>query len=269
MAWPRRAWLVLGLRADRSGRAALAWAADAAAARDLRLRLVRVPARHPDDAVTDLCERARTAATVVLGAATGPDPVVRRVLAHARCPVVVVNDAPGTADRVPADVLVGVELSWYGRRRPANAVDHAFAEAARLGVGLRALHVWRPPPLGVMDETAAVREYQRLLAALVASRQVLYPEIRARCEVVRGRPARVLRRAAAHASLLVIGAPGRPRPAGRWAGPVVRGTLGRTPCPVAVVPPGYADARRRSLPRAGRLLRRTRATVRRLRVRGR
>ncbi|MEU4654601.1 universal stress protein [Streptomyces sp. NPDC023723] len=154
-----------------------------AAAPVLREAMVSVRTRHPrldvralstgDDPVAVLREHARTAATVVLGTEragtrrtrAGPDSVVSRIIAHADCPVVVVNDTVpvGRPDRL----VVGVDIALEGRRHAATAVDHAVEEAARRGIGLRAVHVWRPPFLGVLDEWAAVRECRGLLAALV------------------------------------------------------------------------------------------------------
>lgn len=50
------------------------------------------------------------------------------------------------------------------------------AGAALRGVVLRAVHVWHPPPLGVLDEDAAVRERRRVPSGTVAGRGSAYPD---------------------------------------------------------------------------------------------
>ncbi|MEU6678829.1 universal stress protein [Streptomyces sp. NPDC046925] len=135
---------------------------------------------------------------------------------------------------------MGVDVGWDGRRHCAAAVHHAFEEAARHGAVLLVLYVWRPPPLGVLDERAALRECRRLLSDMVAGWQVTHPGVEVHHAVLRGRPARVLVRESAHALALVLGARGHGRVAGPLRGSVVSHALHHARCPVVAVPPSAA-----------------------------
>ncbi|MFF7047242.1 universal stress protein [Streptomyces griseorubiginosus] len=153
------------------------------------------------------------------------------VSAHAPCPVVVVPE-PEHITQEPAYFVVGVD----GSPHAAAAVDVAFEEAALRGAILRALYVWHPPLLGVLDEDAAVRECRRVLSETVAGRTARYPEVELHHEVVLGHPVRVLTEASEHALGLVVGTRGHGGFAGMLLGSVSQGVLHHAHCPVITVP---------------------------------
>lgn len=153
------------------------------------------------------------------------------VSAHVSCPVVVVPEPEHTTTE-PACFVVGVD----GSPHAAAAVDVAFEEAALRGAALRALYVWRPPLLGVLDEDAAVQEWRRVLSETVAGRTASHPEVEVRHEVVRGHPVQVLTEASQHALGLVVGTRGQGGFTGMLLGSVSQGVLHHARCPVITVP---------------------------------
>ncbi|MFG3292929.1 universal stress protein [Streptomyces sp. NPDC048179] len=212
-----------------------------------------VAARQPDvetegllaegDPVWVLREQSRAASAVVLGSrhlsrsqeVLGSASVAVPLMAHARCPVVVVPE-PEHVTQEPAYFVVGVD----GSERGAAAVDLAFEEAALRGAELRALYVWEAGPLRIFDEYQPQQEARRLLSEVVAGRQARYPEVDLRHELVVGHPVEVLADASAHALGLVVGTRGRGGFAGMLLGSVSQGVLHHARCPVLVVPAAAA-----------------------------
>ncbi|MFI9617213.1 universal stress protein [Streptomyces sp. NPDC052023] len=186
-----------------------------------------------------LREEARGAALVVVGSwhlsrrreMFSSASVVLPLTAHAPCPVAVVPE-PEHVTQQPAYFVVGVD----GSPHSAAAVDVAFEEAALRGALLRALYVWHPPLLGVLDEEAAVRECRRVLSETVAGRTATHPEVELHHEVVRGHPVQVLTEAAEHALGLVVGTRGHGGFTGMLLGSVSQGVLHHARCPVITVP---------------------------------
>ncbi|MEV7687658.1 universal stress protein [Streptomyces bungoensis] len=193
-----------------------------------------------------LSEQAREASAVVLGSRhlTAVEELVRSlsvavpVIARAHCPVIVVREAEHAVRQHPY-VVVGVD----GSPDSGTAVDHAFEEAVLRGASLRALYVWHPPLLGVMDEHAALQECRRLLAEIVAGRTAAHPDVAVHHEVVRGHPVKVLSEASEHALALVVGARGLGGFAGLLLGSVSQGVLHHALSPVIVVPSAEHRAR--------------------------
>lgn len=186
-----------------------------------------------------LREEARGAALVVVGSwhlsrrreMFSSASVVLPLTAHAPCPVAVVPE-PEHVTQQPAYFVVGVD----GSPHSAAAVDVAFEEAALRGAVLRALYVWHPPLLGVLDEEAAVRECRRVLSETVAGRTATHPDVELHHEVVRGHPVQVLTEAAEHALGLVVGTRGHGGFTGMLLGSVSQGVLHHARCPVITVP---------------------------------
>ncbi|WP_405653519.1 universal stress protein [Streptomyces sp. NBC_00019] len=186
-----------------------------------------------------LREEARNASLVVVGSwhlGTRREmftsaSVALPVSAHAPCPVVVVPE-PEHVTQERAYFVVGVD----GSPHAAAAVDVAFEEAALRGAALRALYVWHPPLLGVLDEDAAVRECRRVLSETVAGRTARYPGVELHHEVVLGHPVRVLTEASEHALGLVVGTRGHGGFTGVLLGSVSQGVLRHARCPVITVP---------------------------------
>ncbi|WAX81491.1 universal stress protein [Streptomyces sp. KMM 9044] len=186
-----------------------------------------------------LAEHTHHASQVVVGSrhlgATrqlfGSAAVALPLTAHAACPVVVLREPEHTAQQPPY-LVVGVD----GGPHAAAAVDLAFEEASLHGAALRALYVWHPPLLGVLDEHAALQECRRLLAETVAGHTAAHPEVELHHEVVKGHPVDRLTEASAHAVGLVVGTRGRGGFSGMLLGSVSQGVLHHARCPVLVVP---------------------------------
>lgn len=176
----------------------------------------------PSDGVLDrLRALSRQRASVDTDTGDGYPLVVRGMQAPTRSgPVMVALDDDGNA---------GVLL-----QRGCEA-------AARLGVALRVVHVWsdcRPPDCPHHRRCHRdLGEADRLLAALLDEHLPIEATGRIEREVVHAPdPAEALVALAASASTLVVGS-SSDRPSGSGAlGATTRAVLGRTPCPVMIVP---------------------------------
>ncbi|MFE7317817.1 universal stress protein [Streptomyces sp. NPDC057555] len=186
-----------------------------------------------------LREQARDAVAVVLGSRHlgvgeveySPASVALPVMAHARCPVVVVPE-PEYATQDPPFVVVGVDGSAHSEA----AVDVAFQQAALHGAILQALYVRRPPRFGERNDDAADQEGYRLLSEAVAGRTASYPDVALHQEVLVGHPVEALTRASAQARCLVVGTRGLGGFTGMLLGSVSQGVLPHAKCPVIAVP---------------------------------
>ena len=159
----------------------------------------------------------------------------------------------GADGDVPAAVLVSGTAEETARGFVAAAVDddtcpggvirYAAAQARRLGVSLRAVHVWtgraKTPHGTRMPWSDQVSGADRLLS------QVLYdhlPTARADAterEILHDADvARALVALSAEAALIVVAARSTPLTGGEPLGQTVRELVGRTACPLAVLPPG-------------------------------
>jgi nucleotide-binding universal stress UspA family protein len=157
------------------------------------------------------------------------------VAADSSGPVVLVPGA--SPDEAPARQSAGVTVGVDVRDPSAAALDFAF-EAARLrGVRLHAVHAWElparaaAPPLPVLEEDRATwedNEVQLLSDALRPWRRK-YPEVDVLEDVLLFTPSEALAHASEGAELVVVA---------RHSGtsPTLRDLLGRSRCPVAVVP---------------------------------
>ncbi|GAA1423424.1 hypothetical protein GCM10009601_26640 [Streptomyces thermospinosisporus] len=187
--------VVVGTDPDREQRMALSWAADETERSGLPLRLVhaqgtptggyrsgqvrpswaewnRQPALEVSILLAEgepawvLREESRNASLVVVGSwhlsrlrgLFSAASVALPLAAHAACPVVVVPEAEHIAEQ-PGYFVTGVDGSAH-----SAAVDLAAEEAALRGARVRALYVWHPPLLGVLQERAALEECRRVLA---------------------------------------------------------------------------------------------------------
>lgn len=222
--------------------------------RELKEAVAFVESRHPQVTVSGLLaeghpawvlgEQARNAKEVVLGSwhlsavreLFTSAAVALPLITHAPCPVVVVPELEHSGQPQP-HFVVGVD----GSPQSAGAVDFAFEEAALRGAALRALYVWHPPRLGVLDEDAAVRECHRLLSETVTACADAHPEVELHHEVVRGHPVQVLTEASEDTFGLVVGTRGHGGFAGMLLGSVSQGVLHHAHCPVITVP--YAHDR--------------------------
>jgi nucleotide-binding universal stress UspA family protein len=133
-------------------------------------------------------------------------------------------------------VVVGTDGSEHGDR----AVSRAAAEAARMGVPLRVVHVVRVaeslpgfepliPGDDIRDEAA------RLTQAAVTAARERYPELTVEGEVEFGSPGDVLEAAARDATLLVTGSRGHGGFTGLLLGSVSRSLAAHSTCPLLIV----------------------------------
>jgi nucleotide-binding universal stress UspA family protein len=132
-------------------------------------------------------------------------------------------------------IVVGVDGSPAGRR----ALQWAVREADRRGREVRAVIGWR---WDIVDFTNTISSDAADDADRTINREVqsLAADERARVsistQVVEGRPADVLTKAANHADLLVIGSHGHSHRLHEVLGSVAEECIRNAPCPVVVLP---------------------------------
>jgi nucleotide-binding universal stress UspA family protein len=215
--------------------------ADAAAALATTAPDVEVSTRSVEgDPVSILLEESTVAATVVLGsrqlgdlAAAVLGSVSSAVVAHAKCPVVVVRGSTAPSLERTA-IVVGVEPD----KSSEDAIRYAFDHASRRALPLHAVLCWHRDALADMlwrDEPAVPMRAEALLSEALAGWREKYPDVDVHTAVTRAHPVDGLV-AASHAQhLLVVGTRGRGAVTGLLLGSVSQGVLHHATCPVAVV----------------------------------
>ncbi|MET8135196.1 universal stress protein [Streptomyces sp. NPDC005251] len=146
---------------------------------------------------------------------------------------IVAGHGPGSEGLRP--VVLGIDA-----RRPCDAVTgFAFEAAVRRGAPLHAVHAWHLPtpagpslPFAPPEEDRGAWEDQevQLLADALRPWREAYPRVRVYEDVRLQSPATALVHASDSAGLLVLGR------GGTALGPTLTAVLGRTMCPVTVVP---------------------------------
>ncbi|MFJ6659500.1 universal stress protein [Streptomyces sp. NPDC091377] len=204
-----------------------------------------VPAVITGEPLTVLEAQSRSAELVVVGSRgmggfigllVGSTAV--HLAAHGRCPVLVVRERA----RDEGPVVLGVD----GSAAAEEAVDFAFAEAARRDAPLVALHAWttwnapvpapQDPSVPYASPSGALgAKEERLLAEALAGRAERYPGVKVEHRAVRGGTRESLIEASRSAQLLVVGARGRGGFTGMLLGSVSQAMLHHARCPVAVV----------------------------------
>lgn len=159
--------------------------------------------------------------------------VAQGVAAHAPCDVVVVRE---TSAPPRGEVIVGLD----GSPSDEEVLRFAFTEASLRGVGLRAIHAWKPFDLGGgfapgSDDLDGEQRERRLISEVLAGWGERHPDVKVIEEVVRGHPVEVLRHASDGADLVVVGSRGHGGIAGMLLGSVSQSVLQHALCPVAVV----------------------------------
>lgn len=206
------------------------------------------PGERLVDAGGDLLVVGAPRARSMLPRVVLPRPSVAQwVAAHARCPVVVTRPAESPGGLFAGHVVVGVD----GGRPARAALRFGFAYAARHGLPLAAVHAvgphheTAPGDVWVDDRYAETHlapspEALTLLDVEVEPYAREHPEVAVKRAVQRGGAVPGLRRAAAGARLLVVGARGRGGAAAALPGAVALGSVSQAMVthgvgPVAVV----------------------------------
>jgi len=161
------------------------------------------------------------------------------VATHAECPVLVTR--PGRDADPPRKVVVaGVDIVHF---RP-DALEFAFAEAARRTAHLEVVHAMYRPPLlpglsGMDEPTASEAENsaRRFLTGQITEFAGRYPAVPVGLRIDWGaHPATNLTELSRKADLLVVGSRGRMGLRTLLLGSVSNEVLHTALCPVAVVP---------------------------------
>ena len=165
------------------------------------------------------------------------------VVAHAKCPVVVVReDNAVTEANKYGPLVVGVDGSEVSH----EATAYAFREAQARGAELIAVHTWLDMQMQTSlaglaaaqaDWAEVEREQGELLQGRLAEFEAQYPDVDVRKVIIRDRPVRALAECAEGAQLLVVGSHGRGGFAGMLIGSTSRALLQAAPCPLMVVHP--------------------------------
>lgn len=194
-----------------------------------------------EPAVEAMAARSANARLVVVGSrGRGPfggdpaDSAGASLVRIAHCPVVVVHR---TACDDPVSLARPVVVGIDGTRNSLPAIEIAFDQAARRGVGLLAVHAWRdneilgPPAAG----WAAVQApHEAVLAESLAGWSERYPQVRVDRSVAYGPATRVLLEASEKAQLFVIGSHGRGGFAGMTLGSISTALAHWVECPIIV-----------------------------------
>ena len=163
-----------------------------------------------------------------------------QVVAHASCPVVVVDRAVDVPDTAP--IVVAVD----GSAANEAALSFAFERAAALEVPLVAVHAWwidAQDRMGVtwLDEAQMEqlrKAEQALLDHAVAGWVEKFPTVQVRTVLTRQFPVDGILESAADAQLIVVGSRGHGGFTGLLVGSVSQGLLHHDrPCPLAVIHP--------------------------------
>lgn len=171
--------------------------------------------------------------------------VTRSVVAHAKCPAVViprpVEDSPDPEAMAGLPVVVGVD----GSAASEAALEMAFGEASARGVPLVAVSVWSDatvhPALGSTPSDpnwsrVQVMEEEVLSERLAGFREI-YIDVPVRVIVERENPVRILAEQSRQAQLVVVGTRGRGGFRGLLLGSTSYAMLQHARCPLMVVRP--------------------------------
>ncbi|GID95812.1 universal stress protein [Amorphoplanes digitatis] len=156
-----------------------------------------------------------------------------------------------TYDRSPGPVLVSgtatnpagpVVAAVDDDANPGPILRYAAAQARHLGVPLRVVHVWAGRATAApglrMSRHDTISDADRLLSAVLYDHLTPAQAADAEREILHDHDVvHALTALSADAALLVIAARGRPATDAGPLGSTVQALLGRTGCPIAVLPP--------------------------------
>lgn len=149
---------------------------------------------------------------------------------HAHCPVAAIpHSEEPTRHLSHLPVVVGVDGSPRGK----DAVDIAFAEASRIGVGVVTVTAWS----GFLRYFARARmrqEARSLQSQSLAGRSEHYPDVPVIRVVAEDQPARRILAEADNAQLIVVGSHGRGGFAGTTLGSVAHAVVRGSRIPVII-----------------------------------
>jgi nucleotide-binding universal stress UspA family protein len=159
-----------------------------------------------------------------------------QVVAHARCPVIVVHGEQ--PQHSAGEIVLGLGL--HEDREP---IDFAFRYAARLGLGIRVVRAYESLPIcddfyesdGLQAKSLGMA--RKAMEELLAPATARNPDVRYTLEPRQGHPEQVLHDAGQGAHLVVVGSRRRygPHPTGSGTRHLVHGLMSRSRTPVAAV----------------------------------
>jgi len=153
--------------------------------------------------------------------------VAQRVALHCGCPVIVVP--PSVSQPRIDEIVVAIDVDNV----VSAALDFGFDLGERTGSEVRVVTVL-PEDFDVEE-----RDWRDgRLRGYVAQSRTRFPHVKARHEVITGRPAANLIRGSLQARLVVVGRPNQPHRAPLFGPRVAAALLRRAQCMVAVVPAG-------------------------------
>lgn len=157
------------------------------------------------------------------------------VTRHAHCPVAVIHETAALDEQSAGKpVLVGVD----GTDNSVPAVDYAFEEASRRGVGVVALHSWTDATgleIAVAEWDTIATDEESLLAERLAGYAERYPDVPVRRIVVADQPVRALLSESEDAQLVVVGSHGRGGFTGMLLGSTSNALIHTVECPIVVI----------------------------------
>lgn len=190
-----------------------------------------------------LVDASRTAALVVLGAMghgvlsrASVGAVAMQVVAHARCPVLVVGHETSSPMTTGGRIVVGVD----GSKSSLRALAMAFDEAVLRGGSLDVVNAWQAqsasdPTLSSESSWSAYEaQFQSSVEAALAARRAAHPEVKVDYEVVRAEPVQALVDRSEGAAVVVVGSRGTGGFQGLHVGSTALRLVGRSKSPILV-----------------------------------
>jgi len=156
-----------------------------------------------------------------------------RLAAYSYCATVLVR-AQSDQNSRSGEILLGMQ-----ENEPQEAVLFAFAQAARGGVAVRAVHVWAPDAAydhaDISGTDIITRQATHQMTVALKGARDMFPDVPVTISVERGHASAVLAEASRTAQLIVVSAHRGHGPLSVGAG-IIHGMLSDAYCPVAVVP---------------------------------